>query len=147
MCNVPYIKDLIRNLVKLVGGDDRGARKIAAHICGAGETDLSFWCNDDHSRVIPLDHFMLLDEATGYRGLKDIAHKCGFELVPIEVKPIGAGSLLKTLAQFSKRTGDLEYTALDAAEDGQLTPAEKRRIRDRIAATKNTISELEDVIS
>ena len=142
MCQISYIKALTRNLVKLVSGP-----KVAAEVCAASQTEISWWGNDDHDRVIPLDHFMLLDKAAGYHGLKDIALKCGFELVPVEVKPVGAGSLLKTLAQFSKRTGDLEYTALDAAEDGHLTPAEKRRIRDRIAATKNTISELEDVIT
>ncbi len=139
MCNQANIKALTRNLVGIVGGP-----KMAAKICDVSETEISYWCNDDHARFIPIDHLMDLDAAAGDVFLKEWARSRSRELT---AKPDSAASLLKTLAQFSKTTGDLEFTTLDAVDDGILTNAEKRRIRDHVAPVKNIISQLEAVIS
>ncbi len=135
MSNTANIKALTRNMVGLVGGP-----KVAAEICGVSQTEISYWCNDDHTRFIPIDHLMDLDAAAGNVFVTEWSRS-----ISPEGKADCAASLLKT--QFSKRTGELEYTTLDAAEDGALTPAEKRRIRDRISPVKNIINQLEEVIA
>jgi len=137
MSNQAGIKAMTRNLVGLVGGP-----KVAADICDVSETEISYWCNDNHTRFIPIDHLIDLDAAAGNFFVKEWARS-----ISPECKTDSAASLLKTLARFSKSTGELECTTLEAAEDGQLTPAEKRRIRDHVAPVKNIISQLEGVIS
>ena len=137
MSNQAGIKAMTRNLVGLVGGP-----KVAADICDVSETEISYWCNDNHTRFIPIDHLMDLDAAAGNIFVKEWARS-----VSSDNKTDNTESLLRTLAQFSKHTGELEYCTLDAAEDGQLTPNEKRRIRDHVAPVKNIISQLEGVIS
>lgn len=137
MSNQASIKAMTRNLVGLVGGP-----KVAAKICDVSETEISYWCNDNHTRFIPIDHLMDLDAAAGNLFVKEWARS-----VSPDNKTDAAESLMRTLAQFSKHTGELEYTTLDALEDGQLTPGEKRRIRDHVAPVKNIISQLEAVIS
>ena len=51
------------------------------------------------------------------------------------------------MAQVSKANGEFEYTTLEAAEDGKITPAEARRIRDCIAPVKDLIAQTEAAIS
>lgn len=137
MSNQASIKAMTRNLVGLVGGP-----KVAAKICDVSETEISYWCNDNHTRFIPIDHLMDLDKAAGNFFVTEWARSVS----PANKTDI-TESLLRTLAQFSKHTGDLEYTTLDAAEDGQLTPGEKRRILDRVTPVKNILNQLEGVIS
>ena len=137
MSNHAALKAMTRNLVGLVGGQE-----VAAKICNATQAEISYWCNDGHDRFIPIDHLIDLDAAAGNFFVKEWARS-----VSPECKTNSAASLLKTLARFSKSTGELECTTLEAAEDGQLTPAEKRRIRDHVAPVKNIISQLEGVIS
>ena len=137
MSNHAALKAMTRNLVGLVGGQE-----VAAKICNATQAEISYWCNDGHDRFIPIDHLIDLDAAAGNFFVKEWARS-----VSPECKTNNAASLLKTLARFSKSTGELECTTLEAAEDGQLTPAEKRRIRDHVAPVKNIISQLEGVIS
>ena len=136
MSNQASIKAMTRNLVGLVGGP-----KVAASICGVSETEISYWGNDNHNRFIPIDHLMDLDAAAGHVFVKEWARSVSPE------NKTSAESLLRTLAQFSKHTGELEYTTLDAAEDGEITRAEKRRILDHVAPVKNIISQLETVIA
>ena len=137
MCNQANIKALVRNMVGLVGGP-----KVAAHICGVSETEISYWGNDSHNRFIPIDHLMDLDAACGNFFLKEWSRS-----ISPDNKQDAEASVLKTLAHFSRATGELECTTLEAFEDGQLSPAEKRRIRDHVAPVKNIIGQLEQVIA
>ncbi len=137
MANQADIKAKTRNLVGIVGGP-----KVAAKICDVSETEISYWCNDNHNRFIPIDHLMDLDAAAGNVFVKEWAHS-----VSPENKSEQAASLMKTLAQFSKAGGELEFEALEALDDGHLTPTETRRVRDRITSVKNIASQLEQVIS
>ena len=137
MSNQAGIKAMTRNLVGLVGGP-----KVAASICDVSETEISYWCNDNHTRFIPIDHLMDLDSAAGNVFVREWARS-----VSPENRTDAAASLLKTLGQFSRHTGELECTALEALEDGKLTPAEKRRIRDHLAPVKNITTQLERVIA
>jgi hypothetical protein len=130
-------------MIQLAGGE-----RAAAAICGVSAQLVSNWQLDSHDKTfIPIYRLLDLDAAAGDLFLKEWARARGYELVSSGARPDSTESLLRTLAQFSKHTGELEYTTLDAAEDGQLTPAEKRRIRDHVAPVKNIISQLEGVIS
>ncbi len=141
MCNLPDIKALTRNLVQLVGGP-----KQAAHICSASEAEISFWCNDTHTRVIPLDHFLLLDAATGNRGLAELSYNSGITR-PAAAKSNGPPSIIEILAQLSRATGELGYVTARAAEDNRFVPREKRSIRDHKSAVANVLHDLERVIA
>ncbi len=141
MCNLPDIKSLTRNLVQIIGGP-----KEAAHVCDVSQAEISYWCNDAHDRVIPLDHFLQLDAVAGNRGLTELAYVRGITR-PTDAKPNRTLSINKTIAELARAAGELEYTTLDAADDGELTHNEKRRIRDRTAPLKNIIHTLEEVIA
>lgn len=142
MCNQASIKAITRHMVGIVGGP-----KIAAKICDVSEAEISYWCNDNHTRFIPIDHLMDLNAAAGDLFLKEWARQRNFDLVAREPIESQAASVIKTIGHFSRATGELEFTTLEAAEDNQFTPNEKRRIRDTIAPVKDYISHLEQAIS
>jgi hypothetical protein len=153
MSNQSYIKSFTRNLVQIVGGPKEAVRICNQALEKAGAdskvtlAEVSYWCNDAHDRFIPLDHFIDLDAAAGGRGLKELAQKAELEAARINAKPNRAQSILRTIAELSRRAGDLEYTTIDAAEDGELTPAETRRILDRAEPLKNIIHQLVEVVT
>lgn len=142
MCNQPNIKALTRHMVMRAGG-----AKKSAHICGVTDGELSYWCNDRHDRFIPVDHLMDLDQQAGDLFLKAWARERGYELTPLDAKANNAASVIHTIAQLSRSSGELECTTLEAAEDNNITPAERRRIFDDIAPVKDSISRLEAAIS
>lgn len=136
MRNPATIKALTRHMVGLVGGP-----KVAANICDVSEAEISYWCNDNHTRFIPADHLMDLDAAAGNLFVKEWARSIS------EESKSSAASVIKTIGNLSRATGNLEHTTLEAAEDNHFTPNEKRRIRDNIAPVKDFISHLERAIS
>ncbi len=152
MCNLPDTKAIIRNLVELVGGPEAAAKicndaqQKAGKESRVSQAEISYWCNDNKDREVPMDHFLQIDAEAGFMGTAEIAYRCGITR-PTNAKPNRTLSTTKAVAELSRAAGELAYTALDAAEDGQLTPAEKRRIRDRAAPLKNIIHALEEVIA
>jgi DNA-binding transcriptional regulator YdaS (Cro superfamily) len=142
MSNQKSIKAITRHMVMRVGG-----QKCAAKICGVSDNEVSLWCNDESTRYIPADHLEDLNTAAGDLYLIELARARGYELVPLDAKQSVALSIVGLIGKVSKATGEFEYTALEAAEDGRVTPAEARRIRDCIAPVKDLIALTENAIS
>ncbi len=143
MCNSANLKAITRHMVSRVGGP-----KHAASICGVSEQELSLWCNDSHTRFIPVDHLVDLDAAAGDLFLKDLARQRGFELVESEdPKQETAGNVFRAIGEFSKHGGELGFATLEAASDHKITPNEKRAIRDRMRPVKDALDKLENIIA
>lgn len=143
MCNGASLKAITRRLVGRVGGV-----KNAARICGVTDSEVSFWQNDAHDRYIPIDHLVLLDTAAGDIFLNELAQSRGYNLIPFSAASEPHCQLIPNIiGLLARESGELHYTALDAASDGIVTPAEARRIRDVIAPVKDKIAALEQAIS
>ncbi len=141
MCN---LKAELRRMVERAGGS-----KKAAEIADAPCSDMSLWTSDASSRFIPVDHLMRLDAdaRVGDLFLKEWARSRGYELVSLDIIQVIAPTVIKSVAELSRSSGELEFTTLEAAEDGHITPAERRRIQDCIAPVKDKISQLEKAIT
>jgi len=141
MCNGKQLKAILRHMVARAGGTNK-----AADLCGSPSSELSLWTNDESNRFIPVDHLLQLDARVGDLFLKEFARLRGYELIAIEEQPNASPTVIKSIAELSRTTGELEYTTLEAIEDNHLTPAERRRIQDCIAPVKDRISQLESAI-
>ncbi len=141
--NKPSIKSLTRHMVKRVGGLDK-----AAQICGVSEQLVSNWQSDNHATTfIPIYHARTLDEHTGDLYLQDWARGRGYELIPLDIKPHDAMSVIKVTAELLRANGALEYVTLAAAEDNHFTPNEKREIRDHVASVRDRLDQLERILT
>ncbi len=136
------LKGFVRHLIQKVGGP-----KSAAEIIKRGRSEISWWQNDNHPRFIPIDCLVELDAVAGDIFLKEWARLRGYELTSRDAQANIAPSVIKAVAELSRHSGELEFTTLDAVEDGNITPAERRRIQDRIAPVKDKIAQLEAAIS
>lgn len=139
--NGSRLKALTRHMVARVGG-----QKVAATVCGCSVNDISLWGNDNSERFIPVDHLLLLDAAAGDLFLKEYAASRGYQLSGGDPKPLQT-SIIQTIADLSKVTGELECTALKAAEDGTVCPRERRDIFDLVAPVEDRISQLKALVS
>ena len=135
------LKAILRHMVARVGSSKR-----AAELCGAPGCDMSLWTSDESSRFIPVDHLLQLDAHVGDLFLKEFARMRGYELVASDTTP-GQASVIRSIAELSRESGQLEFTTLEAIEDNHITPAERRRIQDRIAPLKDKITQLEGAIA
>lgn len=142
MCSKANLKAITRHLVQRVGGP-----RNAAQICDVSEMSVSYWCDDNHNRFIPVDHLVDLDEAAGDLFLKEFARIRGYELIALAAKPENSANVFKAVGEFSKAGGVLGFTTLEAASDHKITPTEARLIRDHIRPVKDSIEQLERVIS
>lgn len=142
MSDQASIKAMIRRMVQAVGGP-----KQSAFTCKVSETEISLWGSDNTTRYIPIDHLVDLDAEAGDMFLEYWAQSRGYGLVELKSKPNQAASVLKTIAQFSRHAGNLDCATVEAAEDGTLSPNEKRTIRDRIAPVENMIGQLKAVLA
>lgn len=131
------LKELTAHAVVRAGGPI-----IAAKLLGVSTTEISYWCNQDHTRFIPIDHLVDLDAHADDLFLKTWAAKRGFDLVA-RVPDQRAAEVLDALAKFSKASGDLGFVALEAEADQHWTPNEIRNTREKIRPVKDSIEELE----
>jgi hypothetical protein len=122
-----------------------GSRQSVAKMLGVSEAELSYWCNPDNSRYIPIDHWTDLDRASGHFFLKELARESGFDLVAMEPKPAPAASIFHIIAEFSKSAGHFAFTVLEAAMDGVFTPNEKRRIQQAARPLKDCLDSVDHV--
>ena len=140
MCNGKQLKAILRHMVARAGGTNK-----AADLCGSPSSELSLWTSDESNRFIPVDHLLQLDARVGDLFLKEFARLRGYELIANNMPSEGA-SIIRSIAELSRESGQLEYTTLEAIEDNHLTPAERRRIQDCIAPVKDKIGQLESAI-
>ena len=136
------LKELTAHAVMRAGGP-----KKAAGLLGVSETEISYWCNQDHTRYIPIDHLVDFDAYVDDLFLKDWAAKRGFDLVARELAENATANIFRVIGQFSKSGGELDCTALEAAADNHLTPTETRKIRECIRPVKDSIAELERFVA
>jgi hypothetical protein len=120
MCD---LKELIDHAITKVG-----SRREVAEKLGVSQTELSYWCNPNMDRYIPLNHFYDLDALTGGWLLAKLAHNRGFDMTPREIKPAASLNVFHVVAEFTKAAGHFAYTVLEAAVDGVFTSTERRRI-------------------
>lgn len=115
------------------------AVKLDVHRCGGGvsteeltgldTTYLSRWANEDQpDHQIKLWQFLLLDEASGYAGLKSIARKCGLDIVTKEQREAIIGNATKLAVMSMHASTDLHAAALEAMADGEVTETEYRGV-------------------
>jgi hypothetical protein len=142
MCNGVSLKATLRHMVARVGTSRR-----AAELAGVPCSDMSLWTSDASPRFIPVDHLMDLDAAAGDLFLKEWARIRGYELIPLAHWQSTAPTLIKTIGEFSKAAGELECTTLKAAEDGRITPSERRHIQDCIAPCEDLLAQTMATIS
>lgn len=124
-----------------------GSRHDVAKMLGVSETELSYWCNQDNARYIPIDHLVDLDAHAGDLFLKDWAAKRGYDLTPRWSPEKSRTNIFRIIGQFSRAGGELDCTALEAAADNHITPTETRQIRECIRPVKDSIEALEHVIA
>ncbi len=138
------IKATLRRMVARVG-----KATAASELCAAAGSDMSLWTSDASSRFIPIDHLMLLDADAKVDDLflKEWAYSRGYNLTPRDIKQSNAPTVIKTIAELSRASGELEYTTLAAAEDHIVTAAERRQIQNCIAPVKDRLAQLESAIS
>ena len=141
MCNGKQLKAILRHMVARAGGTNK-----AADLCGSPSSELSLWTNDESNRFIPVDHLLQLDARVGDLFLKEFARLRGYELVAGAANAGEGASIIRSIAELSRESGQLEFTTLEAIEDNHLTPAERRRIQDCIAPVKDKIGQLESAI-
>jgi hypothetical protein len=144
MSNGESIKALTRHMVERVKN-----AKTAAAICGVSEMSISRWGNDDENQFIPVDHLIDLDAAAGDLFLKEWARQRGYEITPrsrIAPKPSVLASRARS-ERSPRRLANLASRFWRRLPITHLRPAEKRRIRDRIAPVKDGIAQLERAIA
>lgn len=135
MCN---LKELTAHAIERAGSRSDVAKRL-----GVSETELSYWCNPENPRFIPIDHWVDLDAMSGHLFLKDLARKGGFELVAREAKPVAHASVFQIIAEFTKAAGQFACTVLEAAIDGVFTPNEKRRIAQAARPLKDCLDNVD----
>lgn len=101
----------------------------AEEMTGLDTTYLSRWANPDQPDYqIKLWQFLLLDEVSGYAGLKSIARKCGLDIVTKEQREQIVGSATKLVNLALRASTDLHTAAIDAMADGKVTETEYRDV-------------------
>lgn len=137
-----FLKEDIKHLIDLVG-----SRKYVAHLLDVSETELSYWCNPNHDRHIPIDHLVQLDALAGDRFLKTWARKRGYEIVKDDATIEAATNVFKTIGEFSKASGACAGVALVALADHDFTPNEKREVKEFLRPVKDSIDNLEKFLA
>lgn len=122
-----------------------GSRQHVAKLLGVSETELSYWCNPDNTRYIPIDHWIDLNRASGNFFLKELARESGFDLVDRKAKPASTLGIFHIIAEFMKAAGHLAYTVLEAAVDGVFTPNERRKIQQAARPLKDRLDDIDHV--
>ncbi|MCS3690918.1 helix-turn-helix domain-containing protein [Bradyrhizobium elkanii] len=142
MSNEANLKAITRHMVALVGGP-----KMAAHICDVSEMQISYWCNDNHDRFIPLDHLMQLSNATGGEFLDLLARLSGHELIRKDVRTtVDKDHVLHFIGNFTRHVAAFSAEVIEAGSDGIYTPNECRRIFDTAVPVKDGMTQIERAI-
>ena len=137
------IKAAVRYAVEKAGGNALASERI--HVPGS---DLSLWCSDNSNRYIPLDHAIDLDRAAGQPIImRTMARISGVDVVTPEEKTELAGSVHKIVGMLARATGELESAALDANEDGSISPNEDKTIRRHCALVRDVVDHIETATS
>jgi hypothetical protein len=132
------LKAIVKHLVERVGG-----AKQAAKLLGVSETEISYWCNPNHPRFIPVDHLVDLDAAGGHLFLKYLARQCGFDLIGSNRQADIEANVLHTLGDLTRSAGTLTGVMLEALSDQKYTTTEKRNTLPHLRPVKDSIDELE----
>jgi DNA-binding transcriptional regulator YdaS (Cro superfamily) len=122
-----------------------GSRHDVSKMLGVSETELSYWCNPDNTRYIPIDHWVDLDRASGNFFLKELARESGFDLIARKVNPAPVASVFHIIAEFSRAAGHFAFTVLEAAMDGVFTPNERRKIQQAARPLKDCLDNVDHV--
>lgn len=137
MSTAAWLKQLTFRVI-----DKIGTRKEAADRLGVSMTELSYWCNQDHDRFIPVDHLVEADALSGHVFLRELAHRSGFELVPLKAAPIDTETAVEASADISKDAGELVHDVLLASPDG-INTREARAILAKVGEVRNSCNSLE----
>lgn len=134
------LKDLTAHAVERVGGPI-----AAAKLLDVSTTEISWWCNPNHTRYIPFDHLVDLDSHAGDLILKALADKRGYDVTSRADKPAPETNIFHIIANFSKAAGVFACTVLEAAIDGVFSPNEKRKIAHSLRPVKDALGHVDDV--
>jgi len=124
---------------------EAGERKDVAKALSTSATMLGRWIDPKHAHFIPMDDLVLLDEMAGDIFLRDLARMRGFELVPVDRKPIALESALAAAADISKESGELVHNVYEAAKDG-ICPREARELRSDMGEVFNALHILDQAL-
>lgn len=141
------IKSIIKAVTRRIVGYDGRTFQVTADFLGVAKSDVGYWCNDGHERVIPADHLIELDAVSGDIFLQEWANSRGYDLVRRKKREADCvHHVLNSLGGFARDVGDFNAEVIEAYSDNEITPAERRRIYDKAAPVKDRITQIERAI-
>ncbi len=133
MCDLnELLKDKIDHAIRRIG-----KRHEVALMMGTSETELSWWCNKDHPRFIPLDHLADLNRLSGGWLMKELAHE-----MAIDAAPARPQNIFQIIGNFSQACGHLAMVALRALADGVVTKTEAREVHHAARPVSDNLHDL-----
>ncbi|MBR1193216.1 phage regulatory CII family protein [Bradyrhizobium sp. AUGA SZCCT0160] len=136
------LKAATRRAVKLAGGPN-----AASEVVRAAASRLSQYGNHDVPIFAPIDVCAELDRAAGDPViLRAWADLLGFDLTPRNVDAAVAADLAHAAGQVARESGELISAAIDASADGNLTPAEARRLDEEAADVEQKVVNLRKIV-
>jgi hypothetical protein len=132
------LKEIVDHAIERAGG----RIAVSKHL-GVPASDLSLWCNKNHTRFIPIDHLMDLDAAAGDLFLKYWARQRGYDLVGRDTGREAAANVFRVIGELSRASGACAGVALEALADHDFTPTEKSVVHGHLRPVKDSIDELE----
>lgn len=136
------LKAATRRAVKMAGGPN-----ATAEVVRAAASRLSQYGNIDLTVFVPVDVAFELDKAAGDPViLRAWADLLGFDLTPRNLDASVTRDLANAAGQVAKESGELICAAIDASADGNLTPAEARRLDDEAADVEEKVVKLRNIV-
>lgn len=121
------IKAATRRAIQLAGGPVAVAKAVRVD-----QGRLSCYGNPNHPLFVPLDVAHEIDKLAGDNIiLRALAELIGFDIAPRSSVDEQVSRDMTALAgSIARESGELIESAIEAASDGKMTPAEARRIHD-----------------